>query len=56
MAVVTSFKRPLDAFSDLFAGFMHYATQNIPRTFNDNMEPPYRILELLAVHSLPKST
>ena len=55
MAVVTSFKQPLDAFSDLFTGFMHYATQNFSRTLNDKMEPPYHVLELLAVHSLPKS-
>ena len=55
MAVVTSFKQPLDAFSDLFAGFMYYAIQNIPRTLNDKMEPPYRTLELLAIHSLLKS-
>ena len=55
MAVVTSFKRSFDAFSDLFAGFMHYVTQNIPRTLNNKMELPYPILELLAVHSLLKN-
>ena len=46
MAVVTSFKRPLDAFSDLFTRFMHYATQNIPRTLNDKMEPPLSYLRI----------
>ena len=42
-------------FSDLFAGFMQYASQTVPRTLNDKMEPPYHILEFLAVHSLPQS-